>query len=142
MINNRTEYAIRALWQLSQSEEFFSTSEQIARAQEIPGKFLPQILSDLSRAGLVRSVRGYGGGVRLSRPPEKIKLLDILEAIQGSIFLYDCLKGPIDCDKEPDCKLQKVYKKAQDALKGEFAKVSLIDLKGTSPSRKRKARAK
>lgn len=134
MINNRTEYAIRALWQLAESKDYFSTSEAIALAQEIPGKFLPQILSDLSRSGLVRSVRGYGGGVRLSRPPEKIKLLDILEAIQGSIFLYDCLKGPINCQHEPDCKLMKVYKKAQEALKAEFAKVTLADLR----SRKRR----
>lgn len=134
MINNRTEYAIRALWQLSESKDHFSTSEAIAQAQDIPVKFLPQILSDLSRAGLVRSVRGYGGGVRLSRQPEKIKLLEILEAIQGTIFLYDCLKGPIDCQQEPDCKLQKVYKKAQDAMKAEFAKISLADLR----SKKRK----
>lgn len=129
MINNRTEYAIRALWQLAESKDFFSTSEAIAQAQEIPSKFLPQILSDLSRAGLVRSVRGYGGGVRLSRPPDKIKLLEILEAIQGTIFLYDCLKGPVDCQQEPDCRLMKVYKKAQDAMKNEFAKVTLADLK-------------
>jgi Rrf2 family protein len=129
VINNRTEYAIRALWQLAESKDFFSTSEAIAQAQEIPSKFLPQILSDLSRAGLVRSVRGYGGGVRLSRTPDKIKLLDILEAIQGTIFLYDCLKGPLDCKQDPECKLMKVYKKAQDALKGEFAKVALADLK-------------
>ncbi len=136
MINNRTEYAIRALWQLSEAKDNFSTSEKIAQAQEIPGKFLPQILSDLSRAGLVRSVRGYGGGVRLSRPPEKIKLLEILEAIQGTIFLYDCLKGPIDCHKEPDCKLVGVYKKAQEAMKAEFAKVSLTDLRGKKGKKK------
>jgi Rrf2 family protein len=132
VINNRTEYAIRALWQLSEMDEYFSTSEMIAQKQDIPSKFLPQILSDLSRAGLVRSVRGYGGGVRLSRPPDKIRLLDVLEAIQGSIFLYDCLKGPIDCIHEPDCKLQKVYKKAQDALKSEFARVTIHDLKSNS----------
>lgn len=129
MINNRTEYAIRALWQLAESKDFFSTSESIAQAQEIPSKFLPQILSDLSRAGLVRSVRGYGGGVRLSRTPDKIKLLEILEAIQGTVFLYDCLKGPVDCQHEPDCRLMKIYKKAQDAMKNEFSKVTLSDLK-------------
>jgi len=129
VINNRTEYAIRALWQLAEAKENFSTSEKIAQAQEIPGKFLPQILSDLSRAGLVRSVRGYGGGVRLAKPAEKITLLDIMEAVQGTIFLYDCVKGPIDCHKEPDCKLIKVYKKAQEAMKGEMKKVTLDDLR-------------
>ncbi len=138
MINNRTEYAIRALWQLAQTENHFSTSEAIAQAQEIPGKFLPQILSDLSRAGLVRSVRGFGGGVRLSRPPEKIKLLEILEAVQGNIFLYDCLKGPIDCQYEPDCTLKNVYAKVQKVMKAEFARVSLKDLKSKKGNKKSK----
>lgn len=136
MINNRTEYAVRALWQLAEAEDNFSTAEQLAQAQEIPGKFLPQILSDLSRAGLVRSVRGFGGGVRLARPPEKIKLLEIVEAIQGIIYMYDCIKGPIDCQHEPDCKLMKFYKKAQDALKAEFNKVSLADLVTTKRRKK------
>lgn len=135
VINNRTEYAIRALWQLAQVDDYFSTSEKIAQAQEIPRKFLPQILSDLSRAGLVRSVRGFGGGVRLSRAPEKIKLLDILEAIQGNIFVYDCLKGPIDCQHEPDCKLRQVYAKAQKAMKAEFARVTLKDIRSKVKSR-------
>jgi Rrf2 family protein len=129
MINNRTKYAIRALWQLAESEDHFSTSEAIAHAHNIPVKFLPQILSDLSRAGMVRSVRGFGGGVRLSRPPEKITLLDILEITQGNIFMYDAAMRSAGGRREPDNALMKVYKKAQDAMKAEFGRVSLNDLK-------------
>jgi len=72
MINNRTLYAIKALCELAAMEGFSSTTESIAEAQGIPKKFLPQILADLARIGLLRSTRGYGGGVSLIRKPEKI----------------------------------------------------------------------
>jgi len=128
VINNRTNYAIRALCELAQSEQYFSNSEAIAHAQNIPKKFLPQILSDLSRFGYVRSIRGFGGGVRLSRPPEKITLLEIIEVIQGNIFMYDSLKKSSDHPQGVDDKLMKAFKKAQEAMKAEFARVSLSDL--------------
>lgn len=140
MINNRTTYAIRALWQLAQSDEYFSTSESIAEAQDIPKKFLPQILGDLSRAGLVRSIRGFGGGARLSRPPQKINLLEILEVVQGNMFMYDYIDGGSGTAGLPDAKLIKIYGKAQDAMKAEFAKIALSDLKvkGGKPVKKKR----
>ena len=138
MINNRTTYAIRALWQLAQSDEYFSTSEAIAEAQDIPKKFLPQILGDLSRAGLVRSIRGFGGGARLSRPPQKINLLEILEVVQGNMFMYDYIDGGAGNPALPDAKLTKIYKKAQDAMKAEFAKIVLSDLKVKGAKKKAK----
>ena len=85
VINKRTVYAIRALYELAQSQEYSSTTDAIAQARNISKKFLPQILSDLSRAGLVRTTRGFGGGVRLSRPPEKISILEI---IPRAFFLF------------------------------------------------------
>ena len=60
VINKRTVYAIRALYELAQSQEYSSTTDAIAQARNISKKFLPQILSDLSRAGLVRTTRGFG----------------------------------------------------------------------------------
>jgi Rrf2 family protein len=137
VINNRTNYAIWALCELAQSEDYFSTAEAIAQAQGISKKLLPQILSDLSRSGFVRSIRGFGGGVRLSRPPEKINLLEILEAVQSNIFMYDYLLEPMGYQHGSDDKLMKVYKKVQEAMKTEFARVSLSDLK-PKPKAKRK----
>lgn len=136
MINNRTHYAIRALWHLAESPDSFATSEAIAKARDIPAKFLPQILSDLSRAGLVRSVRGYGGGVRLSRPPGKITLLEILEITQGNIFMYDAMMGASIGRRDPDNELMKVYRKAQEAMKAEFARITLSDLKSKGGRKK------
>lgn len=62
------------------------TAEQLARAQQIPGKFLEAILTQLRRAGLVRSQRGPDGGFWLARPADEISLADIIRAIDGPLL--------------------------------------------------------
>ena len=62
------------------------TSDQLARAQQIPAKFLEAILTQLRRAGLVRSQRGPDGGFWLARPAEEISLADIIRAIDGPLL--------------------------------------------------------
>lgn len=62
------------------------TAEQLAKAQQIPAKFLEAILTQLRRAGLVRSQRGPDGGFWLARPAEEIALADIIRAIDGPLL--------------------------------------------------------
>jgi Rrf2 family protein len=139
VINKRTVYAIRALYELAQSQEYSSTTDAIAQARNISKKFLPQILSDLSRAGLVRTTRGFGGGVRLSRPPEKISILEIIEVVQGNIFESE--GGKNLKDGEPlDARLLELFGKAQDAMRAEFARMRLSDLKARTRSRRRRSK--
>ena len=137
MINNRTTYAIRALCELAHAEDHFSTAEAIAKAQGIPKKFLPQILGDLTRGGLVRSIRGFGGGARLSRAPEQIKLLEIIELMQNNIFI---LGYHLDPRNETDSKLGGMYKKVEKAMKAEFGRVTLADLKLKSKGKRKRTR--
>jgi len=139
VINKRTVYAIRALYELAQSKEYSSTTDAIAQARNISKKFLPQILSDLSRAGLVRTTRGFGGGVRLSRPPEKISILEIIEVVQGNIFESEGGKN-LRGGEAPDARLMELFGKAQDAMKKEFSRMRLSDLKAKSRPRRKKSR--
>ena len=62
------------------------TSDQLAKAQQIPAKFLEAILTQLRRAGLVRSQRGPDGGFWLARPADEISLADIIRAIDGPLL--------------------------------------------------------
>jgi len=62
------------------------TADQLARAQQIPGKFLETILTQLRRAGLIRSQRGPDGGFWLARPAAEISLADIIRAIDGQLL--------------------------------------------------------
>jgi Rrf2 family protein len=84
-LSARADYALRAAIELATADGSHVTAEQLARAQKIPGKFLEAILTQLRRAGLVRSQRGPEGGFWLARPAEDISLADIIRAIDGQL---------------------------------------------------------
>jgi Rrf2 family protein len=86
-LSARADYALRAAIELAaSSDRGHVTSEQLAKAQQIPGKFLEAILTQLRRAGLVRSQRGPDGGFWLARPASEISLADIIRAIDGPLL--------------------------------------------------------
>ena len=85
-LSARVDYALRAAAELAVAGgDGPVTAEQLARAQAIPGKFLENILTQLRRAGLVRSQRGPVGGYWLARPPAEISLADIIRAVDGPL---------------------------------------------------------
>lgn len=88
-ISARAEYAVRASVLLAGAAGVL-TSAEIANAEEIPGKFLEGILTGLTRAGVVTSRRGAGGGYELARPAERITVADVIRAVDGPlVFVRD-----------------------------------------------------
>src|SRR5256714_7903340 len=85
-LSARADYALRAAIELAAASSGHVTADQLARAQQIPGKFLETILTELRRAGLVRSQRGPDGGFWLARPADEISLADIIRAIDGPLL--------------------------------------------------------
>jgi len=82
-ISAKVDYAVRAAIELAVAGERLTKAEAIARAQDIPPKFLENILGDLRQGGLVRSQRGTEGGYRLARPPEEITVADVIRVVEG-----------------------------------------------------------
>jgi Rrf2 family protein len=85
-LSARADYALRAAIEIATITDSHVTAEQVARAQQIPVKFLETILTQLRRAGLVRSQRGPDGGFWLARPADEITLADIIRAIDGQLL--------------------------------------------------------
>jgi len=84
----RTIYGLQALFEISlHGEPEGAKATEIAQAQGIPLKFLEQILAALKKNKLVRSYRGREGGYVLSRPPKEITLLEVIEALEGTVLL-------------------------------------------------------
>jgi Rrf2 family protein len=127
MISNRTEYAVRALTELAKSGEM-RKSDEIAERQGIPPKFLPHILSDLAKSGLVRTSRGFGGGITLNRKPRDITFKTIVEAVQGPFITYECLIGIDDCEFSRSCILKPIWHKVQVAVEEVLTSITLEDL--------------
>ena len=84
-VSAKADYAIRALVELAAGADGPVKAERIAQAQEIPIKFLENILGELRNAGLVRSQRGADGGYWLARPAEEISLAQVIRAVDGPL---------------------------------------------------------
>jgi Rrf2 family protein len=86
-------------------------------------------VSKLSHAGLLRSVRGAGGGFKLARPAAAINLADVIEAIEGPIAMTACVDtGKHDCALEGSCKVQPHWAVVNSTVRGALANVSLTRL--------------
>lgn len=84
-VSARSDYAIRAAVELAVSAGGPVKGDRIAQAQGIPIKFLENILTDLRRAGIVRSQRGADGGYWLAHPAEEVSLADVIRAVDGPL---------------------------------------------------------
>jgi Rrf2 family protein len=125
-LTKRADYAIRAMISLARSgrDEPLS-ARRIASEMGIPVRFLPQVMSDLGRAGLVRSTPGRNGGHRLVRDPARIDLLEIIEAIEGDSRRRTCVLRGGPCNAAGQCDVHAVFFAAQEALRDALASADL-----------------
>ncbi|MGF1579099.1 MAG: RrF2 family transcriptional regulator [Gemmataceae bacterium] len=90
MISKPNEYALRAVVYLAMNSSTPQTTEQIARATKAPQAYLAKILQFLSRAGIVRSQRGVGGGMVLLIPTKELTILDVVNAVDPVDRILTC----------------------------------------------------
>lgn len=128
-ITRQADYALRAMYFLSKLDpnERAATS-LIADEQKIPPSFLAKIISQLSIAGLIHTSRGARGGVSLARSPEKISILEVVEAIDGPLSLNECTHSVDGCPFGEDCPLRPVWCEVQVELVDRLRKTTFASL--------------
>jgi Rrf2 family protein len=102
--------------------------KNVAKEEEISIRYLEQIIIPLKLSKLVKSIRGAGGGYILSLPPSKVKLIEIIEALEGPIALVDCIDDLEYCDLLPRCVTYEIWKEANNLLRDYFSKTTLQNL--------------
>ena len=119
----RGEYALRALIVLGLDyieDDSVVRIQEISTRQNIPKRFLEQILNDLKSAGLLESKRGIAGGYRLKLPPEKITLAEVIRYIEGPLAPVSCVSERFyekcSCPNEDKCAIRSVMKEVRDAI--------------------------
>lgn len=129
-MTNRGSYAIRAVLALAHADgDDVVPARRIAKEMGIPVRFLPQVLGDLSRAGIVEARLGRAGGYRLSRPAVDISLLDVIEASEGDARRQTCvLTGkPCGSGAEP-CDVHATFYDAQEAILARLSETSVAEV--------------
>jgi FeS assembly SUF system regulator len=105
------------------------SAAQLAEETGLPAPTVQKLVSRLTSAGLLRSSRGVGGGLKLARPAAAITLADIVEAVEGPIALTACSEhGRHDCTLEQACGVRPHWGAVNAALRGALAQVPLTQL--------------
>ncbi len=102
--------------------------KDVAKHQEISEKYLSQIMIPLMKKGLVLSSRGNPRGYTLSKDPENITVLEIVEILEDGLSPLECLTNPKVCGKTETCVTRKVWAKLESAMRDALRSVTLQDL--------------
>ena len=100
----------------------------IAERQQISKKYLEHLTSRLEAAGLLRSTRGAGGGISLTRPASEIRLSEILRILEGANVLVDCVANPNRCPRSNSCAAQDVWREMGEVIGAFLESKTLEDL--------------
>jgi Rrf2 family protein len=126
------ELALRGSLVLAEPHgEGLVTLEAVCARRDLPKQYLTKIFALLARADLVTAVRGKKGGYRLSRPPEQITALEIVEAVEGPIVLNFCQHKPPQCTRR-GCRVRPVWAELQKIIRDKLGSLTLKDCLGDS----------
>ncbi len=127
MISQTTEYALRAVVFLAISDGQAHTTAQIADGTKVPTAYLSKVLQSLSRAGLVSSQRGLGGGFTLSVDPSELSILEIIETVDPIARIHSCPLGMAEHGGAL-CSLHKQLDEALALVEISLSRSSIKDL--------------
>ncbi len=128
-ISTKGRYGLRIMTDIAIHEKEGCVSiKDIATRENLSEKYLEQIITTLSKAGLVRSVRGARGGYLLSKSTKEISVEEILIATEGSLAPVACAEDNECCENYCDCVTSFIWTKIYDAIIGVVSNISLEEL--------------
>ena len=132
-LTRAADYAVRIMIHLATLPPGSRTNRAaLAEAGEIPEHFVGKIVQTLSKAGLIASHRGAGGGFALALPPERVSILDVVEAVEGPTHLNACVAPGLSCTRKPWCPAHFVWVEAQEAMTAVLRRATIAQLARTA----------
>ncbi len=124
-ISKKSQYGLRALFRLAEKPGFYPMRE-IAEREGISPDYLEKIFFELEKGGLIKSKRGALGGYSLAKKPKDINLKNILEILEKTLNLVECIDAK--CNREKSCPTASVWKALDLSLKEKLESITLEDL--------------
>lgn len=128
-VSSRFRYGMRLLVDLAANYKKGPVLlKEIARCEKISKKYLEQIVITLRAAGIISAIRGSKGGYFLTKPPNKIRIIDVYKILEGQFAPVDCLDNKRICTLTETCPTRPLWTLLSDAIKKTFQNVTLADL--------------
>lgn len=131
-ISYKGDYSLKVILDLSMHYPHSLVSiQELSTRQDIPKKFLEQILLDLKKGGFLMSKKGPKGGYALAKSPESIILGDVIRFIEGSVYPVSCIDPvhPTECRDKPNCLFSTIWIEVGDAISSIIDNISFKELK-------------
>jgi Rrf2 family iron-responsive transcriptional regulator len=133
-LTKQTNYAVRILMYCAANDGHLSRIPEVAKAYGVSELFLFKILQPLNRAGLIETVRGRNGGVRLARTADRITLFDVVKVTEDSFAMAECFEeGAVECPLVDSCGLNSALRKALNAFFDVLSEYTIDDLVKARP---------
>lgn len=126
-LSHTTGYAIVALGFVGSSPRSWVQAREVAEHTGIPKPYLSKILHALGRAGLIRTKRGVGGGVMLSRPATEMTLLEVAKAVEPMAAEPRCILGMAACSDGKPCPMHSFWKRVREQTREQLARTTLAE---------------
>ena len=128
-LSSKSRYAVRVLLELSRHKDGDPIQVGvISRLQDIPVKYLEQIIRDLKKDGYITSFRGPRGGYKLLAAPESISFGEIVRKFEGEPDLVECISDPSSCKLSDECRVKNVWEMATQELYRKLDTITMADL--------------
>ena len=128
-LSAKGRYGTRALLELAMHYgEGPILLRDIAQRQQISLRYLEQLITPLITGGIVRSTRGAGGGVSLAKPPEEIRLSEVMQLLEGPTALVECVNNPGVCSRSNFCVTRDIWSELKNVMDGVLESTTLQDL--------------
>ena len=134
-LSSEGRYALRALVYLARAAERgeLVTAGRISAEAGVPRRLLARVMAKLSRAGLVESSEGRGGGSRLARPPEEVTLRDAVEAVEGPFEITHCIMQQRPCGEGRPCAMHDAWAEGQNVILDHLGNRTLAEFSSQAP---------
>lgn len=130
MVSTRGRYALRLVIDIAKQGEAGTlvTMRQAAEREGLSVKYLEQLGGALVRGGVLKSIRGVSGGYYLTRPPEEVRIGDVLRATEGSCMPVSCLEDDGKCERIGACEAREFWRGMGEAINDYMDSVTLADV--------------
>lgn len=102
--------------------------KEISTSQELSLKYLGQLIIPLKIAGIVKSSRGAHGGYYLAKSPDEIKLSEVIRALEGPVYLVECLENPDICGRQMDCVARFFWNEINEVFHKSLESITIGDM--------------
>jgi Rrf2 family protein len=129
MFSKTAQYALRAVTVIAELEQEGPVLAKVIASQgKVPHKYLSKVLRDLVRSNVLKSTRGIGGGFRLRRKPEAVKLMDVVKPFEDMLASQECPLGNTRCSDKHPCPMHERWKPVKESLQELLGNTTVADV--------------